>query len=148
MKFHSLLKSRFTKWEDLEKEIEKLPTTKQRGDVFEEFIFCYLELKKSLYQIESHYMAKDIQIEFIHCLLYALPFLLITGLTQVFLIFITHYIIDRYNLVTWFLSKRNGVDMSNFGFSKDRPTFIAVWLNIITDNAFHIMGNYAIITWC
>lgn len=85
---------------------------------------------------------------FIHCLLYALPFLLITGFTQVFFIFITHYIIDRYNFVTWFLSKRNGVDMSNFGFSKDKPTFISVWLNIITDNAFHIMGNYAIITWC
>ncbi len=84
---------------------------------------------------------------FTHCLLYALPFLLITGLTQVFLIFITDYIIDRYNFVTWFLSKRNGVDMSNFGFSKDRPTFITVWLNIITDNAFHIIGNYAIITW-
>lgn len=63
MKFHSLLKSHFTKWEDLEKEIEKLPTTKQRGDVFEEFIYCYLELKKNLYQIESHYMTKDIPTE-------------------------------------------------------------------------------------
>jgi hypothetical protein len=83
---------------------------------------------------------------FIHCLLYALPFLLIAGYVQVFFIFITHYVIDRYNVVTWFLSKRNGVDMSNYGFSSNRPEYISVWLNIITDNTFHLMCNYLILS--
>jgi predicted helicase len=63
MKFHQLLRNKISSWHDLEKQIEQLSTTKERGDVFEQFVFCYLGVKKSLYQIDRHYMAEDIPIE-------------------------------------------------------------------------------------
>ncbi len=62
MIIHPLLKKKYGSWKELEKEIEKLSTTKERGDVFEQFVYFYLLLKKSLYQISEHYMAADIPI--------------------------------------------------------------------------------------
>lgn len=63
MKFHQLLRNRISSWRELEKQIEQLSTTKERGDVFEQFVFCYLGIKRNLYQIQCHYMAKNIPIE-------------------------------------------------------------------------------------
>ena len=60
MKLHQLLKNKISSWRELEKQIEQLPTTKERGDVFEQFVFCYLGIKKNLYQIQCHYMAENI----------------------------------------------------------------------------------------
>lgn len=82
----------------------------------------------------------------VHCILYALPFLLLGTPFQVFLIYFSHYAIDRSNLVAWFLAYRNGVkDIHNFGFSHERPSFISVWLFIITDNTFHLLCNYGVL---
>lgn len=82
----------------------------------------------------------------IHCITYALPFLFIASPFQVFLIYLSHYLIDRTNIVAWFLAIRNGVfHTKNFGFSMERPALISVWLFIITDNVFHIIGNYLIL---
>ena len=79
----------------------------------------------------------------IHCITYSLPFLFIGSWGAVLAIYLSHYLIDRTNIVGWFLAVRNGVfDVRNFGFGMERPTFITVWLYIITDNVFHIICNY------
>ena len=82
----------------------------------------------------------------IHCILYSLPFLLVGNLQQVFLIYLGHFIIDRWDFIGCFLAARNGVwDVENFGFSHERPKFISVWLYIITDNTFHLIWNYGVL---
>lgn len=79
----------------------------------------------------------------IHCITYSLPFLFITGPYAVLAIYLSHYLFDRTNIVTWYLAVKNGTfSTENFGFSKDRPTFITVWLYIIVDNSCHIICNY------
>ena len=85
----------------------------------------------------------------IHCVLYSLPFLLITSPLGVFLIYIAHYALDRTNIVTHLLSLRNTGkwDNINFGFSPDRPIWLTVWLNIFTDNTLHLIFNWMIILW-
>lgn len=81
---------------------------------------------------------------FIHCFTYSLPFLFIGSPLAVLAIFATHYILDRTNIVSWLISKRdnNGNWQENFGFPSERPQFISIWLNIITDNLLHIICNY------
>ena len=83
----------------------------------------------------------------IHCILYSLPFLFIGSPMAVLGIYITHYILDRTNIVAWFLAYRNGVkNISNFGFGEERPFAITIWLLIITDNVFHLIFNYLFLT--
>ena len=64
MKFHHLLKEKISNWEELEKQIEKLPTTKEKGDIFEEFVYSYFNLNKTLYQISEIYMEKNIPLKY------------------------------------------------------------------------------------
>lgn len=97
----------------------------------------------------------------IHCITYSLPFLFIGSWQATFAIYLSHFIIDRYHLVECFLALRNGLikkpyekygfkytllyqfkNIENFGFGKDRPFAITIWLYIITDNIFHIICNY------
>lgn len=79
----------------------------------------------------------------IHCITYSLPFLFIASYQAVLVIYITHYIIDRTNIIGWFLALRNGVfHVKNFGFGEERPFVLTIWLYIITDNIFHIICNY------
>lgn len=82
----------------------------------------------------------------IHCITYSLPFLFWYSWEAVSLIYVTHYIIDRTNIIAWFISFKNGVfHIENFGFSKERPFVITIWLYIIIDNVFHIFCNYGAI---
>lgn len=85
----------------------------------------------------------------VHCITYSVPFLLITdNLYQFAVIFVTHFIIDRWHLVDWFLAIRNGVNhIDNFGFSTERPGYISIWLYIITDNVFHVLINFLALTY-
>lgn len=84
----------------------------------------------------------------IHCITYALPFFFITDWLGVLLIYLSHYAIDRTNVIAWFLAVRNGVfHVKNFGFGEERPFVITIWLYIITDNIFHIVGNWIILTY-
>jgi len=79
----------------------------------------------------------------IHCITYSLPFLFIGSWQAVGIIYVTHYIIDRFHIIEWFLAVKNGVfHTKNFGFRMERPTIITVWLYIIVDNIFHIICNY------
>lgn len=93
-----------------------------------------------------------------HCIAYSLPFLLIGSIEAVLVIFITHFIIDRTNLVAYLLAMKNNVkkevspeggwsfpymyDITNFGFGHNRPFAISIWLYIISDNILHIICNY------
>ena len=98
-----------------------------------------------------------------HCTTYSLPFLFIGSWKAVLVIFVTHFIIDRTNLVSYCLAWKNHVkktiveftendvqvltgkyayDISNFGYGLDRPFAITIWLYIISDNLLHIICNY------
>ena len=94
-----------------------------------------------------------------HCALYSTPFLFLGSWKAVLVIFITHFIIDRTNIVAYLLAIKNNVrkqqtaktaplsfpytyDISNFGLGLDRPFAISIWIYIIVDNLFHIVCNY------
>jgi len=65
MKFNSLLKKKYTDWRSLESAIEKLETTYEKGDVFEQFIYAYLSLNKQLYQIKELYHSTEIPFKYL-----------------------------------------------------------------------------------
>ena len=96
-----------------------------------------------------------------HCITYSIPFLFIGSWKAVLIIFVTHFIIDRTNIISYALAWKNNVkdmttirsdgkrkyDISNFGFGLDRPFAISIWLYIITDNLCHIICNYITLTY-
>lgn len=80
---------------------------------------------------------------FIHVVIYTLPFLLYYGDgLDIFVIGISHFIIDKFRLATYWIQLINWRKGDNYGFSHDKPAYIAFWLMIIYDNAFHIIINY------
>lgn len=64
MIYSDILKTKYTSWSELEKQIEALSTTTERGEVFEQFVYVYLNLKSDLYQIREIYRSKDIPITY------------------------------------------------------------------------------------
>ena len=92
----------------------------------------------------------------IHCITYSLPFFLIGSWKAVLVIFITHFIIDRTNIVAYALAWKNNVtydghkyfpnskkyNIENLGFGLERPFAITIWLYIICDNICHLVCNY------
>lgn len=64
MKVNELLKKRIKSWKEIEKQIELLPTTKQRGDAFEKFVYVYFIINKTLYQISEVYYEKNIPLKY------------------------------------------------------------------------------------
>lgn len=96
-----------------------------------------------------------------HCISYSLPFLLITNWKAVLVIGLTHFIIDKTNIVAYFLAMRNNTkellyvgnfkwvkkyNVKNFGFLPERPFAITIWLLIFTDNTLHLIINYLCVT--
>lgn len=63
MNIHPILQKKIENWKQLESEIEKLSTAKERGDVFEEFVYLYFKLNETLYQFSEIYMEKDIPLK-------------------------------------------------------------------------------------
>ena len=60
MEFKFLNKSAFKSWEELEPYIKGLPTTKDRGDAFEEFAYLYFKYHNDLYDIKKIYSHDEI----------------------------------------------------------------------------------------
>lgn len=83
-----------------------------------------------------------------HCVTYSLPFKFIGSWWAVLVIFLTHFIIDRSQLVAYFLAIKNNVkyrhmyDIRNYGFPQLTPPYLSIWLLFITDNIFHIICNF------
>ena len=65
MKFNTIFQKKYFSWTELEKVIESLPTTKERGNAFEEFVFAYLKIKNQLYQVKEVFMSKDIPTKYL-----------------------------------------------------------------------------------
>ena len=81
-----------------------------------------------------------------HCITYSIPFFFITNWLGVILIAVTHFIIDRWNFTGHFIKTKNFVKtLENFGYKKERPFAITIWLYIIQDNTLHLICNYLII---
>ncbi len=58
MSIKQVLKTRYSCWIELEKEIEKIIDTIEKGDAFEQICYFYFMYHKSLYQIEEIYSPK------------------------------------------------------------------------------------------
>lgn len=57
-KIKEVLKKKFESWEELEKAIEKISDTTEKGDAFEQVCYFYLMYHKNLYQIKDLYTSK------------------------------------------------------------------------------------------
>ena len=68
----------------------------------------------------------------VHCVLYTIPFLFIASESAWFVIFITHFLIDKFRLAKYWLNLVNWDFKATFPF----------WLIIIVDNTFHLVINY------
>ncbi len=60
MDFNRIYKMRYSCWDDLERDIEQIESTKEKGDVFEQFAYAYFKYFKNIYQIKELYMGPDI----------------------------------------------------------------------------------------
>lgn len=60
MMYSEILKKKHKDWSGLEKEIEQLTTTYEKGEVFEQFIYAYLLLNSQFYQISELYRSTEI----------------------------------------------------------------------------------------
>lgn len=99
------------------------------------------------YLIQSDWMAQNKKAAgingliacFTHCMTYSLPFLFIADVNQVSFIFITHFLIDRWYFIKWFI---NNTGKKDFG----KPPF-APWSIFFIDNTFHLICNYIAINY-
>jgi len=88
-----------------------------------------------------------------HALAYSVPFLfLVQSSLAFFVIYWTHYFIDRYGLARYVCFAKNFLapksdwpkwsDTDFTGYSAARDKYLTVWLYIITDNLMHLLINY------
>lgn len=99
------------------------------------------------YLIQSHWMAvnkvKAWKPAILHGLSYSLPFLLITNsLCTLFIIAVTHIIIDRYRLANYIAKIKNWNWKTSNGYPEEAPIWLTVWLMIIADNTMHLLINH------
>lgn len=86
----------------------------------------------------------------VHAVLYTVPFVIFFGFCWALIpISVTHYFIDRYQLVKkywvnfWGIGKSGWLPGKLGVQMKDAPPFIGIWLAFIADNAFHLVINGA-----
>jgi len=60
IKFSNTLKQKYSSWDELEEAIEKLSTTTEKGNAFEEFTYAYFKIKSVFYQVDEVYPYKHI----------------------------------------------------------------------------------------
>lgn len=98
------------------------------------------------YVLQNDYLANEKTKRFlpalIHATIYSLPFLAVCWSKWWFVIWITHFFIDRYRLAVYWLKLVNwNWESTNFGFANDKPLFMSIWLMIIVDNILHVVIN-------
>jgi hypothetical protein len=99
----------------------------------------------SVYKVQNN--IKGYFAAFLHALIYSLPFLFIGSYKAVFLIFITHFLIDKFRLAVYLIRLKNWTWTEN-GFPEHTPAYLATWLTIIIDNIMHIIINFHILMFC
>ena len=98
------------------------------------------------YLLQNHYLSQQKTQAHIPALIHAgihgLLFLTIISPALAFVVFVTHFFIDRYRLAVYWIKLVNwNFQSTNFGFPEDVPKFLSIWLMIIIDNIFHISIN-------
>jgi hypothetical protein len=92
---------------------------------------------------------------FCHASLYSLPFFLIGSAPAVAVIFVTHFLIDRFRLVRYVVFAKNRLgppwrpwsECSVTGFHKTTPEWLSTWLMIVVDATLHLGCNYCALRW-
>ncbi len=85
---------------------------------------------------------KDFFPAFLHASIYSLPFLFLTPSVFWWILFISHFFIDRYRLAVYWIKLVNwNWSSTNFGYDNQKPPFLSIWLMIIIDNVFHVLFN-------
>jgi hypothetical protein len=120
------------------------------------------------YWIQSDWMALNKNKQtlpcLIHCAYYTAPFMLLTNSGFCLcLIFLTHFVEDRWSLVKYIIWLKNHINptfsyppfdkcrVTGYYDSWDesnqdcRPNWITTWLYIITDNSYHLFCNFLIL---
>lgn len=113
-------------------------------------IFGFLLHLVGDYLLQNDWMAREKTrnsgAALVHATVYALPFLLVCWAWWWLLIWVSHFLIDRYRLAVYWVRLINwNWSGSNYGFGSEKPAFLSVWLLIITDNTFHLLLNTAAI---
>lgn len=108
------------------------------------------------YILQSHWMAankgRDSLAALAHALMYSSVFGLLSPSPAAWsVIFVSHFLIDRYRLARYLVWAKNwmGPKGSNIGwvyckktgYPPDVPDWLAVWLLILADNCAHILIN-------
>lgn len=105
------------------------------------------------YILQSDWMAnektKRSSAALAHAFVYSLCFVVFNpSLLAWFVIFATHFFIDRYRLAryivwakNWLGPNRPWAECAGTGYPSDRPAWLAVWLLIIADNILHVAIN-------
>lgn len=79
----------------------------------------------------------------LHAFLYTIPFVILTrSVLALFVIFITHALIDGTHIVEKLNQIKNWNFYTSTGYDDDRPIWISVWLLIFQDNILHLVINY------
>ena len=98
------------------------------------------------YLLQNHYLAqRKTQAHIpalIHAGIHGALFLLILSPLLAFVVFFTHFLIDRYRLAVYWIKLVNwNFQSRNFGFPDNVPNFLSIWLMFIIDNVFHLLIN-------
>ena len=106
-------------------------------------IHCFAD-----YWLQNDWMAlnkkKDFRIALLHSAIYTLPFLILTqSILALFIIFISHAIIDGTDLICKLNQIKNWNFVHKSGYNEmERPQWIWIWLLIFQDNILHLIINY------
>jgi len=109
------------------------------------------------YVTQSDWMAKNKTKRTVaalyHAFVYSLPFLLIGSRRACSVIFLTHFLIDRFRLARYVVFAKNWLmcgtgpepvwkDCQATGYPSETPLWMSVWLLIAADNTIHLLINY------
>jgi len=98
------------------------------------------------YVLQTDWMARNktsnLSVALVHALVYAAPFVLITGLSWALLvIFGTHVIIDRYRLASLIMRAKQWTWRKR-AHENSAPPEVSAMLMIVIDNTIHLAINY------
>lgn len=92
-----------------------------------------------------------------HATVYALPFLVVASMQAWLVIWLSHFVIDRWRLARYLTYAKNWLaprsywhpwsECSVTGYHQDKPQWLTFWLMVTADNTVHLTINEAALTW-